>query len=372
MTSSISIEAIEKEFQYKLQVMKNALLQEKLKNTQLENDIKRFKDEVQYLETELANKDKEFAQLTKAKNESVSKLDRASFRLSVVLSNFPTTNPNKRATLSNISESEGSKRSSQRRSSISFSKIKQACNIFENEYFDDERLHKKRLVPLSSNEYESLIAHYEIQNETLKTQLKEANDTIIDVKDNFQVIYKQKELQVANLTNSQITLNAEILRLKDNIMELQKTLQDEERQKKSLQLKLSEEKFTSQNLSNKISELKFALTKEAIEEKLFTGTKKDVFNKTQTHLLFTNIDDKFILKTTYEDKYTKTIAINEIEHIRILDEKSICIRYFVDSKPKEKSYNLNENPLDFIKTYKYYISMDLRSKLNKRLLDQIK
>ena len=65
----------EKEFQYKFELIKKALVTEKHKNTNLEIEVKSLKRSLNELENELNSKDKKLVELTIEKNNLISQID---------------------------------------------------------------------------------------------------------------------------------------------------------------------------------------------------------------------------------------------------------------------------------------------------------
>lgn len=361
-----------KELLYKIQLLKTALIQERTKIEPLEEKINGLNKEVIKFHLESEEKDKELCKIKAQNNLLLSKIDQIDFK-----------NYKKVADQEVAANIENEKR----RNTIS--NPKKLVDLIE---FKD----KKRRKPLTSNEYEELIATLETQNNNFKTLLGEANSGMRQMKEKFQSIianqleqiksletennlmkeennkYSIQIIELSNINNSLQVENSiyetESSKLRtqvDYLRPLCEKLEEkvESLEKKEIQYKDDLEKHTQTNsvLANKLHELKTAILDESIRDVTFNAFKKELFNTVKLTLNFTRtVDGIFCLVIQYENKKEKKfINITNIDSIKIINAKEnlIQIKYVgKDKLLKTKDYNLDQaNTCEmFIKVYRDY------------------
>ncbi len=262
-----------------------------------------------------------------------------------------------------------------------------------------------RLVPLSVNEYENMLTHYEVQNENLKLMLSESFNSITTIKSSFQDVISKTQIRNKNLDEENKKLQDSIITLRNqnkiyevenNSLEtnLKNTINDFKElreimtytQSENQQLLKDKKKAAEYNgqlvenikkLKDKLDNMKKIFLEDDVKDIEFTGEKKEVLKKKKVGLLFTSFDGVLSLIISYEGGHEKKIIpLDQFESARILNstERQIELKYFKDQKDKKvktKEYSLDQSAELFINSYKDYSAKASRLKINRELFHAI-
>lgn len=282
-------------------------------------------------------------------------------------------------------------------------KMESLFNLKNSSFLEPKK--KPRKVQLSTNEYETIVAEYETQNENLKKMLNESFNSISLIKSSFQdlinemekvnkgldeklniqydintkneskisLLTKQissSEIKIQNLENKNKNLIDEREKLNENFLFLQET-----NTKLNEKLKKTESVFknyiqVNSGLSKKISTLKEELVlTESISEIVFNGYKKEVLGNKKAKLTFAFHDREYILLIQYENR-NYHIPFHKIKMINLLDQDNnfVQIKYLKpDGKTEREKIYIIENSNLFIESYKSYYDKHLKNEILKDL-----
>lgn len=263
------------------------------------------------------------------------------------------------------------------------------------------------------NTYEITIENLEIQNQTLRDLFNDSHSSLNLVKVEFQKIVSELNSRIAIMearlvnerfdyessTQSKIKyLEDQVANHKEELSKFQKSTTTLMNLNKSLEMKLMNseaslkkvqlESNSAQSqlsllqadfqkkvnelsemtdayhhkeadnlaLAKKLAELKTAMLDDSVREKLFTGYKKEIFTNTTFTLTLTKSSSGAYILLIKDDnsKEGETVLIENIDHIKLIDETHslIEIKYLKDKKIKAVQLNLNSNPNDLIKAFK--------------------
>lgn len=290
---------------------------------------------------------------------------------------------------------------------------------YENVRLRIESVNERKQTNVSSSycnddEKISLLSEYEIQNESLKQMLDQANLSIKTIKASFQEIIKNieskskgyetnlieksneymnlmknyqivqslnktQEMKIQNLENKIKNLEDEKEEKTEKINELLIKLQSEDQNKTCFEESIISYSSIISGLKDQINKMKEMLLDENFSDKVFNSYKKNLFEKKKGKLIFTSHEGKLCLCLYYEEsEVRKYIPLDNFEYSRVISNTSnehlIEIKYCKekdDQKPIIKSYFIEEDTDEFINTYKDYSAKASRLKLNKEIFKNI-
>ena len=336
-----TFEEKEKDFLYKIQILRNALLQEKQKVSQLEKEI-----------CYLKSSDGEAKSLIKGEYDLISvstnfnsdnnkscivkstTIDAREDSINSIISNLQATNDNLKRNLDESSESILSmKNSFQQIINLHIEKIKSLDEKLENLNNNNNR------ISSNLNTYSDQQKTNEIQIQNLENEIKNLKDNIIHIKeqsDASEEQIKQYKMSIVKLENDLLSKNEE-----------------------------------NERIIQKMKDYKKMFLEENIKDVQFSALKKEVFKSQKLNLLFTSHEGKLTLVIAYEGRNKKYIPIENIDVAKVHSEgdNSVELKYFQDKKLKNKTYHLDQKASHFINTYKDYSAKAIRLRLNKEIFD---
>lgn len=206
----------------------------------------------------------------------------------------------------------------------------------------------------------------------LQSELTNEKNELINLTQRFTSLLSQNksfEITIQNYESKIKNNENEISLQKDLINSLESSLEDNRIKRFSLNelIKIKEE--TIEDLSTQLKDKK--INNDTIQDVAFSGSKKELFSiikDSKVNFLFTSINGELNLILDYIGKEKKHIPLNNFKSAIILNEEDrlIELKYFKDKKMRIKNYFIDQNPIDFISTYKSYCAMAMKLDLNKK------
>ena len=95
--------------------------------------------------------------------------------------------------------------------------------ITNNDNYQVNHFDNKRTEPLTTNEYEMMLCHLEVQNENLKKTVNQSSQSIILIKNSFQNIIAEQSNTISKLNENTELISHENLKLQQSLKEFMTT-----------------------------------------------------------------------------------------------------------------------------------------------------
>lgn len=323
-----------KTYQLKLQVLKNALLEERKKNQLFEAENTQLKTQIATLEGIINDKEKENINISKEMYDLRTALDIELSRKEGKTNDFRVSN-----VFGNIFQKD-SKEEVQPINDEDKQKIIQLTKT--NKELESENEFFKKQFEAMKIESENIQTHYQTRIEELIAQMNQ-NEFMMEEKNNqlsedmqrIEVMsssLKVYETEKHNFDSQLKNANDEIKKLEKQIVELRLQLSSKLEQLTNWQIdvkKYSQENF---ELCNKVKQLKMAMADASIVIQKFKCEKVGLISNTKIDITFgLTEDNEYVLLIQDEKKQKSTINIETMEYMRRndTDKKKIDVSVLV-------------------------------------------
>ena len=352
-------DAIIKDIQQKLLLLRNALIEERKKSTRLDEKNKELTNKISYLEKLIISKETEITNLT-----------RDTLDLQEAISLEKSKSEDQKNVFSQIFQKEGNAITD-----LENKKLQTTINDLqiENDKITKENEEIKKYIEQLTISSDNKINELNIQNKNLEINVEKKNNQIDEVKKRFEVVQindNENTNEKNNLKNKFAELENENKVLRDDI-EKYKLENNEQNETLNLlekkALKIIEENL---NLMLKMNQVSDNVAEDRIVKQKFICEKK---GKNKCEITFgPNEDNKYImLITDYYNRTNENIYIENIDSVKIY-EKDKLIEICLDKNYGNKKIYFNSD-IEILKkieeNFKQY--KNIVKKLNESLTNMI-
>lgn len=411
-----------KELEYKIELLKNAVISEKHKKEELSIEVKELKKTVTELEVELEKRDQEIVKNNKEREALISQLDLRSLnkrksekegliqitedkqadskaeegkyknRISNFFSNLfdkDTIQPSTSSSKINIEQSdsgrfdyiqpkESSHNSFSSGSPYQYNNPSQSTQILKlEENINSLKSQNDSLVKLVSDsnmsmrkikdDFQRIVNVQADKISGLETDLIKSKEQLIKYTQSTSAIINQNKSYEVKLLNTETTyksLQEQVKICNEQIDKFQQDILDREEMLQSLKeanFRLQEDNVS---LAVKLAELKNAILDDSVKEITFNGYRKLGFGIINLTFTLTKTKDEFFVAVIKEEgsKETEVILIDDIENAKLAEdfENSIELKYMKDKKIKTQVIHMNENVHRIIKSIRDFRDKSLK------------
>lgn len=322
-----------KTYQLKLQVLKNALIEERKKNQVLEGENTQLKTQIATLEGIVNDKEKENINISKEMYELKTTLDIELSRKEGKSNDFRVSN-----VFGNIFQKDN-KEETQPINDEDKQKIIQITKA--NKELENENEFFKKQFEAMKTESENIQTNYETRIEELDAQIKQ-NEFIMEEKNN-QLNDDMQRIEVMSSSlkiyeTEKLNFDSQIKSSNDEIKKLEKQIIEQRLQLAStLELlttwQIQVKTYTQENfeLCNKVKQYKMAMADEGTVIQKFKCEKVGLISNTKVEITFGLTEDSEYVLLIQDEKKKQIINIETMEYMRRneSDKKKIDVSVFV-------------------------------------------
>lgn len=391
----------EKDYEYKIELLKRALISERSRVTGLKDEITCLKKELKEFEEILAEKDCEVIQEIKEKNDLIDEINgRKCSNAQLIFDDQESSGSYK--TSKNEEKNDNLLSFSSATRNVTRNSVVSRNSINSQELQHQLLVNGIDITKLSSDDV-FIINTLKLQNESLQKLLSDSNANIRKVKEDFQNIItiqseriksleaqiakaasennnctmsvtniinqnKSFEIKLMNLTNDYKKCKEELNMANDALMSMQEVIQDKDSFNTTMAEKIKRLENENVSLAVKLAELKNAILDENIKEKMYRGYKKDMILNTAVTIIFTMNNEGFYIIVIREEgsKSEEVIKIDDVESIKLVSESesTIEVRYAKNKKLKCSLFNITDNVHQIIKSFRDFRDKSLKLHAN--------
>lgn len=306
-----------KDLMLKLQVLKNGVIDERNKNSELEKEITRLKKENKNFEELFTKKENEIIVLSREKYELISKLD---------IEKQKTENNSSSNQLTNLISGIFQKRDSG--ANITDSELKKLQNEV-HDYQLENNILKSKIEDQSLDfekckiEYKNLISLQLEKMKKLENTISEKNKQIEENNKKLEVMFenfKNFDIQKTTFESRILELEKDNLNREEKIVELLLKLEDKDNLLMSYKDNLTRHEIESSEMAKKLAELKNAIIESNMVIQSFKCKKMGALFDSDLEITFGRTDEDEYVMIINDDGEHEYINVEDIEYLKTNDK----------------------------------------------------